>query len=80
MVPGAYYDSGLYVNWMTLELFLLEWSIDMESLIELNSYFIRTAELWSSLPSEVKSLPSLNLFKNSLSNIYVSKIFLLSCL
>ena len=37
-----------------------------------HSYFIRTAELWNSLPSKVKSLTSLNLFKNSLFNIYVS--------
>ena len=39
----------------------------------MDSYFIRTAELWNSLPSEVKSLTSLNLFKKSLFNIYVSK-------
>ena len=37
------------------------------------SYFIRTTELWNSLPSEIKSLTSLNLFQNSLFILYVSK-------
>ena len=32
-----------------------------------HSYFIRTAELWNSSPSEVKSLTSLNLFKTAFS-------------
>ena len=37
------------------------------------TYFIRTAELWNSMPSEIKSLTSLNLFQNSLFNMYVIK-------